>query len=268
MIDKTLLEKRFSANAATYDRYANVQKIMARQLLERLQTKSIAPQRILEVGCGTGYLTKRLCRLFPNAQITAVDLAPGMLETARARLDGQSVEFVGGDIEEMELSGSFDLILSNATFQWFNQLHQTVRRLVECLSVGGALHFSTFGDTTFHELHTSFAKAAEMLEARVSAPGQSFYTLGELIALCEGAAGCFGRVNGQEWIEIEKFADTRAFFHSLRKIGANNSNAADYCQRPSLFRKMMRIYERDFRDDQDLVTATYHCLFISIEKRG
>src|SRR5688500_7035775 len=59
MIDKRLLSKRFSEHAKTYDAYANVQKNMAKQLVDLLPQKNTNHKiNILEIGCGTGYLTR------------------------------------------------------------------------------------------------------------------------------------------------------------------------------------------------------------------
>jgi len=267
LINKTLLQKRFSENAPTYDQFAQVQKKMAQMLTDSIET---SPQRILEIGCGTGYMTERLCRLFPHAEISAVDFAPGMLEVARKRLQGRQVEFICGDIEEMKaFGGPFDLIISNAAFQWFNQLENTIHRLFLSLAPGGSMHFSTFGESTFCELHTSFKRATQHAGVEAPAPGQSFFTLIELIALCQRAVGLIGNgyVNGKEELEIETFANVRDFFYSIKKIGATNSNTTKYSQRPSLLKNMMRFYEQDFRKD-DQVMATYHCLYVSIQRRG
>lgn len=264
MINKTLLQKRFSENAPTYDQYARVQKKMARVLTNAIQSK---PQRILEIGCGTGYMTEQLCRLFPQAQIHAVDMAPGMVEVACGRLKGRKVEFICGDVEEMDLGGgSFDLIISNAAFQWFNHVEDTLRRLFDSLASGGLILFSTFGDSTFHELHTSFEKAAQHLGVEATAPGQSFYTLSQLMVLCQEATGS-SEVNGKEELEMEVFPRVREFLHSIKKIGAANSNVGKYTQRPSLLKNMMQFYEQDFRQG-DQIMATYHCLYLSIQKRG
>lgn len=268
MIDKKLLQKRFSVRAATYDRYARVQKKMAGQLMEDARRRTIEPpRRILEIGCGTGYLTERLRQRFPTAEITAVDLAPGMLEMARRRLKDDSIRWICGDIEEMELTESYDLIVSNAAFQWFNELPQTIRKLREQLDAGGSLLFSTFGESTFHEMRASFAKATRQLGVNVASPGQTFLSLSELLALCEEAVENSDLISGKESIKIETFANVRDFFTSIQKIGASNSNATGRIQRPSLLKEMMRNYEKDFRSGGQ-IPATYHCLFISIEKRG
>lgn len=57
-------------------------------------------RNILEVGCGTGYVTKRLARIYPQAQITAIDIAPAILEVARERLvDVSNVTLAEQDVE-------------------------------------------------------------------------------------------------------------------------------------------------------------------------
>ena len=66
---------------------------------------------------------------------------------------------------------------------------------------------------------------------------------------------------------IESFTEVKEFLHSIRKVGATNSNEGSYCQSPSLFRAMLRIYERDFTGNEGIM-ATYHALFIHITKEG
>lgn len=278
-IDKQLLQKRFSQNAKTYDRYARIQKVMAQTLLEMTDRSfrsfgnpdaiRIAGLRILEVGCGTGYLTMRLQQRFPGAHITAVDLAPGMIEVAKRRISKGPVVFQTGDIEEMELEGTYDLIVSNATFQWFNHLPLTVKRLVDLLNPEGSLLFSTFGQRTFQELHRSFQAARQQLGLTdVQQPGQSFYSLPELRdLLCGVLASGRCQIECFERLETEKFQSVRDFFTSVKKIGASNSNSGSRSQRPGLLKATMAIYERLYRDGPSVV-ATYHTMFARIQKQN
>ncbi|GMB07937.1 malonyl-ACP O-methyltransferase BioC [Thermolongibacillus altinsuensis] len=262
MIDKQLLQKRFSTNAQTYDQFANVQKKMANALFGQI---TIRPERILEIGCGTGYLTEKLRRHFPHARITAVDLAPGMIAVAKQRLDAEQINWICGDIEEIELSERYDLIISNATFQWLNDLDRTLLRLYDALNDGGQLVFSTFGARTFHELHTSFACALKT--QNLNEPlriGQSFPTLNQLLGRCQCTIPS-AAISAAETIEIERFPSVRDFFLSLRKIGATNSTTGRYCQRPSVFKAMMSEYEHRFSENGQIF-ATYHCLFIDITR--
>ncbi len=79
---------RFSAAAVTYDQVAHVQCEVADRLLLSLATVR-RPERVLDIGCGTGYLTRRLADLWPHAWIEGVDFAPGMIDQARHRTDRQ-----------------------------------------------------------------------------------------------------------------------------------------------------------------------------------
>jgi malonyl-CoA O-methyltransferase len=268
MINKDLLQKRFSKAAKSYDQYANVQKKMANRLLQDIVNMHDCDQQmhILELGCGTGYLTERLAFHFPNAEITAVDFAPGMLEVANARVPTNRVTFLCCDIEQLAFEQKYDVIVSNATFQWLNDFQGAYDRFYDALKETGTLHFSTFGEHTFYELHASFQRAKEEKGVQDgSSIGQSFFTLDELKHICFQ--------NKEDWQEAaeclytEAFSDVREFFQSIRKIGATNSNEGSYCQSPELMRTMMRVYNRDFRIEEHII-ATYHALFILIEKKG
>ncbi|AIE59856.1 malonyl-ACP O-methyltransferase BioC [Bacillus methanolicus] len=273
MIDKQLLRMRFSKQAKTYDEYANVQKKMAKKLFDSLP-KMMCEQKmdILEIGCGTGFLTKLLNEAFPKARITAVDLAPGMIEVAQERMNNKEcITFLCGDIEEMTIDGSYDFIVSNATFQWLNNLDTVINRLCSLLKPDGRLLFSTFGNKTFQELHTSYEHAKEKLQLPIiSSPGQSFYSLEKLYQICKqelaSSSTSSFEITGTEQLELEHFQTVREFFTSIKKIGANNSNKERSCQHPSFFRELMNFYEINYRDEMG-VRATYHCLFINIKRK-
>ncbi|WP_000608899.1 malonyl-ACP O-methyltransferase BioC [Bacillus cereus] len=267
MINKTLLQKRFNGAAVSYDQYASVQKKMAQQLLSIMKKHyhKMSSIRILELGCGTGYLTEQLAVSFPNAEIIAIDFAESMIAVAKTRNHVESVTFRCEDIEHLTLSESFDVIISSATFQWLNDLQTTVKSLYRYLFEGGLLLFSTFGNQTFQELHTAFQNAKEEKNIQSSSSvGQRFVTREQLKDVCESITG---DVHVSETCYIEKFATVREFLQSIRKVGATNSNAESYCQSPSIFRTMLRIYERDFTEEGQIVT-TYHALFAYIEKEG
>ncbi len=147
---------------------------MGDQLVKQIQNKH-AINSILEIGCGTGYVTRKLLELFPEAHITALDIAPGMIEYSRNNMT-QNITFVCDDIEEMELNKSYDLIVSNATFQWFNHFESTFEKLTSALTPIGQICFSTFGQHTFNELRTSFKAISDQrkLEQPLE-PSQQFF---------------------------------------------------------------------------------------------
>lgn len=272
MIDKQQLKLHFSKNASTYNQYANVQKKMKNILIELLLQSDIEPEKIkniLEVGCGTGNLTSSLAELFPSAHITAVDIAPGMIDEIKPRFKNTFVDFVCGDIEEIELNNTYDIIISNATFQWFNDTQKTINKLFSSLNKKGILFFSTFGSDTFQELHQCFNKVSEEMSIKKPiSPGQSFYTLNELDSLCktamENEACDETLVQSKETLEYEYFDNCKDFFNSIKKVGANNSNKNRSGTSPAFIKRVINTYNEDFRENNK-VKATYHCLFYQVK---
>lgn len=273
MIDKKVLQKHFSKNAANYDTFATVQRKMAHELLKTITFEHKDNHDsidILDIGCGTGYLTEELLRYYPNANITAVDIAPGMIEHARKKFIGKNIEFQCADIEETEVSMKYDLIVSNAAFQWFNQLEKTITKLEAMLKNNGTLAFSTFGPMTFIELHQSYKMAKDKLNLEIdSLPGQKFFNCEDLLAICQRTLANTGSLKSKvvslEKYEHEYFDTVRDFLKSVIKIGANNSN----CDRktiPALIKEMMKTYEATFKEGNS-IKVTYHCIYLIVEKR-
>ena len=72
-------------------------------------------RRILDVGCGTGMLTAKLGE---TAEVTGFDPAEAMLDIARTRPGGDKVRWICGDVRQMDLGETFDLIvLTGHAFQ-------------------------------------------------------------------------------------------------------------------------------------------------------
>lgn len=266
MINKSLLQKRFNKAALTYDEYANVQKKMGDVLIQNLCQiyTSQARLSILELGCGTGYVTEQLVNSFPYASVISVDFAPDMIEQAKKRIGAEKAAFICGDIEQINFSGRYDVIISNATFQWMNDLQGTIDRLFQSLQDNGTIMFTTFGNETFKELHHSFQQAVRSLALKENrAIGQSFFTPQQLKALCE----LYGPVSMQEAHYIEWFSSVRDFLDSVRKIGAANSTDGMSSQSRRVFRTMIRLYEEQFQQNGS-IQATYHALFCAMTKQG
>jgi malonyl-CoA O-methyltransferase len=272
MIDKILLKKHFNRNSLNYDRYASVQKEMALEIINELRPlaeKRTRELNILEIGCGTGYLTGQMERMFPDAAITALDIASGMLDIARGKTLGKNVAFICGDFEEIDIDGKFDIIISNATFQWFNRLDEALKKIDGLLKDEGIFCFSTLGHRTFTELHQSFQKARSTLGlSSASPPGPAFFTFDELLSLCRDSLAARGsrplQIAGKESFIYELHDSVKSFLDSIKKIGANNCNQ-ERSRNFSLTREMIKIYEGDYRE-KDGIKATYHCLFFAVER--
>ncbi len=156
---KDLICRRFSRAAATYDEHALLQKELAEKLDTTLSqtTDSSRLQRILEIGCGTGFYTGLLAARFPQARIVALDFSDEMIRAAEAKLAGRpGLQLVCADGEDFlseNMGGEgFDLITSNATLQWFADLRRSIGNIAELLRPGGQLLATIFGAQTLQEL--------------------------------------------------------------------------------------------------------------------
>jgi ubiquinone/menaquinone biosynthesis C-methylase UbiE len=77
-----------------------------------------ASRRILDVGCGTGYLLSRLAARAPQAEVLAgIDAAPAMIEVAKGAATDDRVRFVAGTAERLPWpAATFDLVVSTTSF--------------------------------------------------------------------------------------------------------------------------------------------------------
>jgi len=153
-MDKETLIRNFSRCAHSYDHYADVQKVAALRLLEEIKDKSF--EKILEIGCGTGNYTYLLKERFKDAELKVIDISEKMIEVASKKLNCGGIEFVVADAEKIQLNEDFDLITSNACFQWFEYLEDTLMKYNDALKKNGIILFSLFGPLTFWELGESF----------------------------------------------------------------------------------------------------------------
>lgn len=157
-LDKLKVRASFDRAAASYDAVAILQREVAARLLERLELIKLVPARLLDLGCGTGELSGLLTRRYKKADVVCLDLAPAMLTTARRKTGWFSKQrFVCGDAEVLPLADdSVDMILSNLTVQWCEDLDAVFRECRRVLRPGGLLMFSTLGPDTLKELRASW----------------------------------------------------------------------------------------------------------------
>jgi malonyl-CoA O-methyltransferase len=139
------IARSFSKHADSYERHAMLQKDMAEQLAQYLPCP--LPDRILEVGCGTGLFTQNLIQK-KYAQLYLNDISPDMLVTLQTHLQlPDNVQLICGDACQLDFKIT-DLITANAVFQWFENPQKAVKHLRQFLAPDGRLIFSVFGPNT------------------------------------------------------------------------------------------------------------------------
>ncbi|MES2760424.1 MAG: methyltransferase domain-containing protein [Pseudomonadota bacterium] len=142
---------------------------IASRMHERLQLVKIAPQRVLDAGCGAGADLALLHADYPAAQILGIDCAPQMAAAAKAPgpksllsrlLPGRAgVDVLAGDFADLPFGpNSLDLVWSNLALHWHPQPDHVFAEWRRVLRVEGLLMFSNFGPDTLRELRAAFAE--------------------------------------------------------------------------------------------------------------
>ena len=264
MVDPAVL-RRFSAVAARYDAHARAQRRSARDLLAFTlgslpSRRSADPPdaagqgtavfRILEPGCGTGLYTRMLLDAFPGASVFGVDVSEPMVRIARRTIGDPRARFVVADAEEIA-AGRYDLVTSNATFQWFRFLPRTLARTASLLSPGGVLTFSFFGPETYGELDGALRAAAGTRrpgeEERVAAA--SFHPRSGIAAALAAAFSSWEIAERRYHEEFPALAD---LLRSIRYTGTRGAGVPGRWSPGRLAR-----VEEAYREMHGAIRATY-----------
>ncbi|KZX16398.1 class I SAM-dependent methyltransferase [Methanobrevibacter curvatus] len=99
--------------------------------------------KILDLGCGTGVVTKNLKELFPNSTVTCLDLSPKMIEIAKEKLKNyKGIEFFVGDFLNFEFEEGYDAVLSSLAIHHINDNDKKTlyKRIYNILNKGGIFY--------------------------------------------------------------------------------------------------------------------------------
>ena len=260
-IDKRQVRRSFSRAAKQYDAAAVLQREVCSRMLERLDYIKRQPARILDAGSGTGWGARQLAQRYPAAQVVALDIALGMLQAGRDHAGWWRKLFAGGrqsplcaDVEALPLAANaVELIWSNLTVQWCNDLPATFVEMHRVLKVEGLLMFSTFGPDTLKELRTAFHDADGYNHVNRFA---DMHDIGDMLV----AAGFAEPVMDMEYITLT-YDDVKAVMQDLRRIGAHNATAgrAQGMMGKGAWNKVVENYERLRRDGK--LPATFEIIY-------
>ena len=217
-LDRPRLRAAFDRASAGYEAAAGLQARVSAELLERLSAFTFAPRVVLDLGAGTGRVTRELQRRYPRALVIALDIAPGMLREAR-RHQGLWRRFarVCADAHSLPLAaGSIDLVFSSLMLQWCEPgaALAEVRRV---LKPTGFFAFSTFGPDTLKELRAAWAQADGLTHVNRFL---DMHDVGDALT----RSGLAEPVLDVDRIELG-YPDPLALMRDLKAIGAHNVTA-------------------------------------------
>ena len=203
---KARIRLSFERAAPTYDGAADIQRRICTQLAAGLP--AIAPTRLLDAGCGTGFAQADLRARFPNAHTVALDLSPAMLERVSAPCCR-----IAGDLEQLPLADAcLDLYWSSLAVQWCD-LATSLREAQRTLCPGGLVALASLGPATFHELRHAFADIDDYRHTL------SFHGTDEIRKIAVNLG--FAAVDTKKSTKIAHYADFKTLLRAVKAIGAN-----------------------------------------------
>lgn len=246
MIDKERVRQSFQRAANSYDSQAMIQHRVADHLLGQLNChdgKKI--HRILEIGCCTGLLTRKLTECCSEIQeLVLNDLVESFAVQAGNQTGIPAISFLAGDIETMPLSGPFDLIISSSTFHWLHDLEGLLKKLADNLAPGATLAFSMYGPDNLQEIR------------QLTGIGLDYFTL-------QGVQAMVSRYLTLDYSdqqrEVFHFTSPLEVLTHLRRTGVNAVSIKAWTHRR--LQRFNREYNEKFRDSQG-VQLTYHPLYL------
>jgi trans-aconitate 2-methyltransferase len=120
-----------------YQKFSAERSRPADDLLAQVELE--APGRIVDLGCGTGWLARAMAERWPGADVIGIDNSPEMLRQAdKLAIEGR-LRFEPGDIAAWAPDEPVDLIVSNAALQWLDDHERLLGRLAALLAAGGVL---------------------------------------------------------------------------------------------------------------------------------
>jgi malonyl-CoA O-methyltransferase len=254
-LDRAQVRAAFDRASPAYESAARLQVEVSAELLERLDAFRFAPRVVLDLGAGTGRVTRELKRRYPQALVLALDFAPGMLREAQRHQDpGQPFERVCGDALRLPLrDASVDLVFSNLMLQWCEPLDTALAEVRRVLTPDGFFAFSTFGRDTLQELRGAWAQADGFNHVNHF---PELHEAGDAVV----RAGLMEPVLDVDRIELE-YPDALTLMRDLKTLGAHNvtSGRSRALTGRARLERMQGAYEAWRREGR--LPATYEIIY-------
>lgn len=147
------VKKAFNKAADRYDASCELQLKTGLTLIDLLKNHCTNSNNIIDVGCGTGIITKELASAFQYKTFYAIDIADQLLAHAKEKLNKFNIHFELADYNDMHDIGMFfDVIYANLSLHWSSNFNNTLTSMHTKLRKNGVLAFSIPLVGTFKEI--------------------------------------------------------------------------------------------------------------------
>ena len=210
---KKKVKDSFDQGADCYDKHSSIQKEISKNLLD-LFFNEIKEKKegfsLLELGCGTGFCSKKISENLSLTRIHLLDISNNMIKKSKIRFKNQNVFFFKNDFDFFDNFENYNLIVSNMSLHWSKDFLKLIKKILNSIKNNSILLLSFPNSRSFNNLKTKHhklindfpneKKMEELLNNK-----KFYFTMKRMIH------------------ELE-YKNIMLFFQSLKKIGANVSN--------------------------------------------
>lgn len=262
-MDKELIAHRFTKATHKYAREAVVQQHIAQRMANMIADFGYGNRhasegrhsvnKIYEVGCGTGNLSRHLLTLFSPDEVIFNDLCPSMGEYVSDVLACHppiKSSFLAGDAEAIQMPSAVDLVASCSAFQWFVALDEFIKRAHRSLNEHGLFAFSTFGPSNMSEIKA------------LTGQGLHYYTFDSYQKML---SPYFEILHLEEEIYTPLFKNPMEVLKHLQRTGVTGTS--QFVWTPGKLRTFIKEYSDNFTADSGEVRLTYHPIYVVARKK-
>lgn len=252
---KQRIAQQFGKSASRYDDAAQVQVDIGFDALHNIPPKG---QTALDIGCGTGRLTKVLARRFQS--VSGIDLSAGMIEQAQmVNVAIPNVQFEVADAEALPFADNqFDFVFSSMALQWCDPILPSFEEAYRVLKPGGTGRIALLSEGSMQELKALWQALGE--PQRVN----QFFSHQHLV---EAAQTVGFKLAHQQKCYTTEHPNLMSLLNSVRHVGASaipSEEGASMLTRAKI-KQMETVFWHSFAGCKSL-PLTYNVSFLDVTK--
>ncbi|MGO1120005.1 methyltransferase domain-containing protein [Rhodovibrionaceae bacterium A322] len=260
VFDRQAVQRQRDRAAAAWPSHSFLVQEIAERLLDRLQDLNRSFPRVLDLGCHGGELAGHLLGHKGIEEVVQCDLSP--LMARRAGQNGQPT--VAASEEALPFAPkSFDLVISNLSLHWVNDLPGSLVQIHRCLKDDGLFLGALLGGESLHELRVSLMEGEIAVKGGLSPRVSPLADVRDAGALLQRAGFALPVVDRDE--VTVTYGDPFSLMRELRGMGETNAlqdRVKHFTARSTLL-KAAEVYHQRYATDDGRLPLTFQILFMT-----